>query len=141
MGVREEVHCAKYLMLFWWEHLESFIASVCYVMVFVFSNNLTFRADSSPESLPSRCNISERQFPCGPFLPPSPTVGQVQIPRRARWLALPCACLSGPLPVSTGSPRQAAGAENPAGQEASLLFLQDLASYVQRSPSVMCLLS
>lgn len=77
-------------MLFCWEHLENFIAGICYVTVFVFSNNLTFWAVSSLESLPSRCNFSECQFPCGPFLPPSRTVGQIQISGRPHWLSLQC---------------------------------------------------
>lgn len=41
-GAGEAARDAKGCMLFRGEHLESLIACVCYVTVFVFSNNLTF---------------------------------------------------------------------------------------------------
>lgn len=103
LGAGGEGERGSHCSLLRWEHLENFTVCICFVTVFAFSNNLTFRAVSSLESLPSRCSCSECQFPRGPFLPPSPAVGRTHIPGWPQRLAVHCSHLSAFLPTNAKS--------------------------------------
>lgn len=69
LGVGDAAHRAKRCVPFSWEHLERSVAYICYVTVFVFSNNLTFGADSSLESLPPDAIFLSANFHVVHFCP------------------------------------------------------------------------